>query len=308
MMAKQIGWGDIRILPHSWRSAESPIGDGVGSIEHATAAARALQPTGAASWPAAGPVIGAGHEAVILDSRNPGRSSGTDARPSSRRSRRCARWARRRGAKPPRRRPALLRQPTRLGTMTRRSGRSWVIGRLEREMDSSGATAVQQLSPSLYRVEDICNVYLIKRGDRAILIDSGTGLVAEVLARLGVKQVDWVLHTHFHRDQCDGTAALARSGAKVAVPKGELGYFADAEGFWRARGIYDNYDTYNDFFAPTASVAIDRPLGDDETFAWQGLDLTVVPAPGHTKGGVAERSIDRHARSRCEEVVVGVVV
>jgi glyoxylase-like metal-dependent hydrolase (beta-lactamase superfamily II) len=154
-------------------------------------------------------------------------------------------------------------------------------------MDSSGSTAVDQLSPSLYRIEDVCNVYLIKRGERALLIDSGTGLAAAVLERLGVKQVDWVLHTHFHRDQCDGTAALARSGAKVAVPKGELGYFADAEGFWRSRGIYDNYNTYNDFFAPVASVAVDQPLGDYETFAWQGIELTVVPAPGHTKGGIA---------------------
>ncbi|HEY3080100.1 MAG TPA: MBL fold metallo-hydrolase [Chloroflexota bacterium] len=149
------------------------------------------------------------------------------------------------------------------------------------------AVPVQQLSPSLYRIEDVCNVYLIKRGERAILIDSGTGLAAEVLEHVGVKQVDWVLHTHFHRDQCDGTPALARRGAKVAVPKGELGYFTAAEGFWRSRGIFDNYNTYNDFFAPTASLAVDQPLADYETFAWQGLELAVVPAPGHTKGGIA---------------------
>ena len=149
------------------------------------------------------------------------------------------------------------------------------------------ADGFQQLSPSLYRIEDACNVYLVRQGDRAILIDSGLGLAVELLERLGVKQVEWVLHTHFHRDQCDGTAALAARGAKVAAPRGELGYFAGADNFWRNRGIYDNYNTYNDFFAPTANVDVDQPLDDYATFAWRGIELAVMPAPGHTKGGVA---------------------
>src|SRR5918911_3537089 len=102
-----------------------------------------------------------------------------------------------------------------------------------------GAPTVQQLSPGLYRVEDICNVYVLKRGERAILIDSGMGLAAEVLDELGIRQVEWVLHTHFHRDQCDGTPAFTRMGAKVAVPQAEMEYFAGAANLWRNRGIFD---------------------------------------------------------------------
>jgi glyoxylase-like metal-dependent hydrolase (beta-lactamase superfamily II) len=146
---------------------------------------------------------------------------------------------------------------------------------------------IRQLSPSLYRIDDICNVYLIKQNERAILIDSGSGLVLECLERLGIKQVDWVLHTHFHRDQCDGTSRLASLGARVAVPKREAGYFSGADNFWRNRGIYDNYNTYNDFFAPTANLPVDRLLADDETFSWEGVELRVVPAPGHSKGSIA---------------------
>src|SRR6185437_15175682 len=153
-------------------------------------------------------------------------------------------------------------------------------------MDAAN-NSVRQLSPSLYLLDDICNVYLIKRGERAILIDSGTGLATDMLAPLGIKQVDWVLHTHFHRDQCDGTPALARLGARIAVPRGEMGYFAGADNFWRNRTIYDNYNTYNDFFAPTTTIAVDRPLADFETFTWQDIVLRVVPAPGHTKGSIA---------------------
>jgi glyoxylase-like metal-dependent hydrolase (beta-lactamase superfamily II) len=145
----------------------------------------------------------------------------------------------------------------------------------------------QQLTPSLYRIAGACNVYLLRHGERALLIDSGFGLVIDELDGLGVKQVDWVLHTHFHRDQCDGTAALAALGAKVAVPRAERGYFADAEGFWRGRQILDNYNTYNDFFAPTQSVPVHQTLDDYATFSWQGIDFQILPAPGHTKGGVA---------------------
>jgi glyoxylase-like metal-dependent hydrolase (beta-lactamase superfamily II) len=154
-------------------------------------------------------------------------------------------------------------------------------------MDQIDDLPIHQLSPSLYRIEDICNVYLIKRGDRAILVDAGSGLVLDALPRLGVKQVEWVLHTHFHRDQCDGTQRLADAEAKIAVPRGEESYFVAADNFWRNRGIYDNYNTYNDFFAPIANLPVHRALADDETFSWEGIDLRVVPAPGHTKGSVA---------------------
>src|SRR5207244_2995850 len=100
----------------------------------------------------------------------------------------------------------------------------------------------------------------VKRNERAILIDSGSGLVLDCLEQLGIKQLEWVVHTHFHRDQCDGTARLAALGAKVAVPKREASYFSGADNFWLNRAVYDNYNTYNDFFAPTANLPVDRLL------------------------------------------------
>ncbi|WP_352749901.1 MBL fold metallo-hydrolase [Mesorhizobium sp. M0185] len=42
-------------------------------------------------------------------------------------------------------------------------------------------------------------------GNEYLLIDTGSGAVLEHLHELGVDRVDWVLHTHPHRDQCWGT-------------------------------------------------------------------------------------------------------
>ncbi len=145
---------------------------------------------------------------------------------------------------------------------------------------------LRRMSRGLYLCEDICNVYLIVRGKRAIMIDSGSGLAAATLASLGIDRVDWVLHTHFHRDQCDGAGRLAALGARIGAPAGELAYFAATE-FWQTRNIFDNYDTYNDFAAPLSRINVDHALVDYETFAWEDVKLQVVPAPGHTKGSIA---------------------
>jgi glyoxylase-like metal-dependent hydrolase (beta-lactamase superfamily II) len=117
-------------------------------------------------------------------------------------------------------------------------------------------------------------------------MESAASTRLSISRKLGVRQIEWALHTHFHRDQCDGAAALVRLGAKVAAPRAELGYFAEADAFWRTRQIFDNYNTYNDFFAPLASVPVERALDDGALFVWEDIELRVLPAPGHTKGSI----------------------
>ena len=65
-----------------------------------------------------------------------------------------------------------------------------------------------QLSPHLYCFTDTCQVYVLVDGDHALLIDAGSGAVLDALHEIGVKHVDWVLHTHHHRDQCAGTPMI----------------------------------------------------------------------------------------------------
>ena len=47
--------------------------------------------------------------------------------------------------------------------------------------------------PDLYCWADTCNVYVLKDGESAILIDLGDGTVLSRLGEIGVTKVDWVL-------------------------------------------------------------------------------------------------------------------
>jgi glyoxylase-like metal-dependent hydrolase (beta-lactamase superfamily II) len=149
------------------------------------------------------------------------------------------------------------------------------------------ADGLQQLSPNLYWYRDTCNVYLLKDGERGLLIDFGSGGVLEHLGEAGVREVEWVLHTHHHRDQCQGDSLLGERGIPIAVPEREAALFVEADAFWRLKRIYDNYDVSSIGFSLPRPVAIERRLRDYERFAWRGYQIEVVPTPGHTRGSIS---------------------
>ena len=95
--------------------------------------------------------------------------------------------------------------------------------------------ALVRLSANLYWYRDTCNVYLLVRGDRGLLIDFGSGGILEHLAEAGVREIEWVLHTHHHRDQCQGDHLLAERGVPIAVPEREVALFAQTDAFWRLK-------------------------------------------------------------------------
>lgn len=93
-----------------------------------------------------------------------------------------------------------------------------------------------KISKHLFQWEDICNVYLIADGDSGLLIDSGSGTVLDHLSDVGIERVKWVLHTHHHRDQCQGTPQLRGCGAQVAVPEYEWHHGTKC---WALQGVGD---------------------------------------------------------------------
>jgi len=146
--------------------------------------------------------------------------------------------------------------------------------------------ALERLSDSLYLFRDTCNVYLLKDGERGLLVDFGSGAVLEHLGAAGVTKVEWLLHTHHHRDQCQGDHRAAEARIPIAVPSHEHHYFADAENFWRNRRVFHLYNVRNDFFTVTRDIPVERDLRDYEVFRWGRYELLVLPTPAHTIGSI----------------------
>src|SRR5687767_6398339 len=71
--------------------------------------------------------------------------------------------------------------------------------------------------PNLFVWTDTCNVYVLREGDAALLIDLGDGSVLDRLPDLGVKTVEWVLFTQHHRENTQGAPKL--KGVQVGAPE-----------------------------------------------------------------------------------------
>lgn len=142
---------------------------------------------------------------------------------------------------------------------------------------------------NVYRFKDVCNVYLLKSGSSGILIDAGSGKVLEHLKEVGVEKIDWVLHTHSHRDQCIGDMNLKKQGSKIAIGKSEAAALLPA-------GIQPPFDVPKikgetpDWIERTAAFikpGVDRAFEDGEEFIWNQYKIKVVNTPGHTEGSVS---------------------
>src|SRR5437870_5108987 len=93
-----------------------------------------------------------------------------------------------------------------------------LAGTLLLPLSADGPAGLQPIEPGVYLYRDTCNVYAIVKDGRALLIDFGSGGILDKLPSIGVHAVDWILHTHFHRDQAQGDPLARARGVKIAVP------------------------------------------------------------------------------------------
>jgi glyoxylase-like metal-dependent hydrolase (beta-lactamase superfamily II) len=122
---------------------------------------------------------------------------------------------------------------------------------------------LERLSEHLFRFEDTCNVYvLVDPADttRCLLVDFGSGAILDRLGEIGVSRVEWILHTHHHRDQAQGDHLAVARGIPLAVPEHERHLFDDVENFWKNRRILHLYYVRNTYFTLTQSVPVAREL------------------------------------------------
>jgi glyoxylase-like metal-dependent hydrolase (beta-lactamase superfamily II) len=143
------------------------------------------------------------------------------------------------------------------------------------------------IADQLFLFRDTCNVYILRSGREAILVDFGSGDVLDHLADIGVERVTDVLMTHHHRDQAQGLPRAAQTGIRIWVPHTEQDLFHSVDTHWQAREIYNNYNVRQDRFSLLESVPVAGTLQDYETHLFDEHSMTVIPTPGHTTGSIS---------------------
>jgi len=143
--------------------------------------------------------------------------------------------------------------------------------------------------PDLYLWNDTCNVYVIRHGDAALLIDVGGGSVLDHLGDIGVKRVEWVLFTHHHREQCQGAARLRGIGAKVAAPEAEKDFFERPLDFRKMQvSLGDAFTIHGSSYVrpPIQPIPLDRAFKTNDTFTWRSHEFVCLDTRGNSPGSM----------------------
>jgi glyoxylase-like metal-dependent hydrolase (beta-lactamase superfamily II) len=143
---------------------------------------------------------------------------------------------------------------------------------------------------NLFVWTDTCNVYVLRDGDAALLIDLGDGSVLDHLGEIGVRRVEWVLLTHHHREQCQGIAKLAAWKPQVAAPEIERALFEEPTSFRKAKPtLGDVYTVHGASYVrpPFEPVRLNRTFKDLDVFAWHGREFRCLDTKGNSPGGMS---------------------
>jgi glyoxylase-like metal-dependent hydrolase (beta-lactamase superfamily II) len=160
--------------------------------------------------------------------------------------------------------------------------------------------------PDLFCVRDTCNVYVVRRGAEAVLVDFGSGAALDLLPSLGIERVTDVLVTHHHRDQAEGLARAAEAGARIWVPPVERELFTGAGELWRQRRLENTYETRQEALTLLRSVPVTGTADEYRTRAYGPLEAYTLPTPGHTMGSVTYLvQLDGRLVAFCGDLLAG---
>jgi glyoxylase-like metal-dependent hydrolase (beta-lactamase superfamily II) len=143
------------------------------------------------------------------------------------------------------------------------------------------------VAPDVACFRDTCNVYVLRAGREATLVDFGSGAVLDHLDELGVERVTDVVVTHHHRDQVQGLARAAAAGIRIWVPPVEVDLIAHVDLHWQSRQVANDYDLRQDRFSLLEEVPVVGTVAEYRTRRYGGVELYTLPTPGHTVGSVS---------------------
>ncbi len=148
----------------------------------------------------------------------------------------------------------------------------------------------QSLTPDVFLWSDLCNVYVIRSGNAAVLIDLGDGSVLDHLHEIGVKKVEHVLFTHHHREQCQGGERLKELGAEVACSEIERPLFENPTAWRKMKPtLNDQFSVYGSSYVrpPVTPIKIDRTFKSMDDFSWRGREFWCLDTRGNSPGGMS---------------------
>ena len=139
----------------------------------------------------------------------------------------------------------------------------------------------------------LASCYLIKEGDRAAFVDTGTSnsvpLLLQVLAEHGLStaQVRWVMPTHVHLDHAGGAGALMQllPNADLLVhERGAAHMIAPGKLQAGSMAVYGE-QRYHDAFGALTPVAEQRVMvvRDGDTVMLGTRELQFIDTPGHAR-------------------------
>lgn len=172
---------------------------------------------------------------------------------------------------------------------------SWLVSGLAIAVASTPALRAvdRHEHPAIYVWTDTGNVYVLRDGDTAVLIDLGDGTVLDQLGRIGVTQVDWVLFTHHHREQCQGAARLEpwrARGTRVGAPEAERALFERPTDFRKMNvSLGDPFTIHGASYVrpPIRPIRLDRVFGTNDSLPWRGSELACLATPGNSPGALS---------------------
>ena len=146
------------------------------------------------------------------------------------------------------------------------------------------ADDLEMVATDVFRFRDTCNVYVLRSGRSAILIDFGRGRVLDHLGELGIDEVTDLLVTHHHRDQIQGIDRAVAAGIRVFVPPLERELIQGVDGHWQRRQISNDYDLRQDRFSLLSGAPATGWVREYDWAEHGGFRVLSVPTPGHTVG------------------------
>lgn len=165
------------------------------------------------------------------------------------------------------------------------------------EMRDAGSDVSSHLRPvevgtnlDLFVWSDTCNVYVVRDGDAALLINLGAGSVLDHLSEIGIRKVEWVLFTDHHREQCQGAARLHGSSTKLAAPLAERDLFERPSDFRKMKvSLGDLYAIHGASYVrpPIQPIVLDRVFKTNDVFTWHGREFLCVDTRGNSPGGMS---------------------